>query len=42
LKIETLEGATATEVYEVVQRIMTTVKEKLDIDLEPEVKFLGF
>lgn len=41
LKIETLEGATATEVYEVVQDILSTVKNKLDIDLEPEVKFLG-
>lgn len=42
LKIETLEGATATEVHEVVQEIVSTVKEKLGIDLEPEVKFLGF
>lgn len=42
LKLETLDGATATEVYNVVQKIITTVKTKLDINLEPEVKFLGF
>jgi UDP-N-acetylmuramate dehydrogenase len=41
LKIETLPGATAQEVYDVAQRIVRTVKEKLDIALEPEVKFLG-
>ncbi len=42
LKIETLDGASASEVYEVVHEIITTVKEKLGIDLETEVKFLGF
>lgn len=42
LKIETIEGATATEVFEVVQEITKTVQEKLGITLEPEVKFLGF
>lgn len=42
LKIETLEGATASEVYNVVNEIVSTIKTKLDIDLEPEVKFLGF
>lgn len=42
LKIETLDGASASEVYKVIQEIVTTVKEKLGIDLEPEVKFLGF
>ena len=42
LKLETLEGATATEVYDVVQTIVSTVKTKLDITLEPEVKLLGF
>lgn len=41
LKIVTHEGATATEVYDVVQEILATVKEKLDIELEPEVKFIG-
>lgn len=42
LKIETLPGATATEVYSVVQEILSTVKSKLDIDLETEVKLIGF
>ena len=42
LKIETLSGATAAEVYDVVTEIITTVKDKLDITLEAEVKFLGF
>jgi UDP-N-acetylmuramate dehydrogenase len=41
LKIETLPGATAQNVYDVTQEIIKTVKEKLDINLEPEVKFLG-
>lgn len=41
LKIETLDGADASEVYAVVQEILTTVREKLGITLEPEVKFLG-
>lgn len=41
LKIETLPGATAQNVYDVTQDIIRTVKEKLDITLEPEVKFLG-
>lgn len=42
LKIETLDGATSSEVYEVVQEIVQAVKEKLGIALEPEVKLLGF
>ncbi|MFZ1812028.1 MAG: FAD-binding protein [Candidatus Saccharimonadales bacterium] len=41
LKLATLDGATAREVYDVTQEIVTTVKTKLGIDLEPEVKFLG-
>lgn len=41
LKIETLPGATATEVYEVVQEILNTVQTRLAVKLEPEVKFLG-
>ncbi len=41
LKISTLPGASAQEVYDVANEIITTVKEKLSIDLEPEVKFLG-
>lgn len=41
LKIETLEGATAQEVYDVAQEIIATVRERLDITLTPEVRFLG-
>lgn len=41
LKLATLEGATAQEVYDVTQEIIRNVKDKLGIDLEPEVKFLG-
>jgi UDP-N-acetylmuramate dehydrogenase len=41
LKIETLAGATAEEVYTVTQEIITTVQDKLDITLIPEVRFLG-
>lgn len=41
LKIEALEGATASEVSAVAHEIMTTVKDKLDITLTPEVRFLG-
>lgn len=41
LKIETLPGATAQDVYTLSRHIIDTVKEKLDIDLEAEVKFLG-
>ena len=41
LKVQTLEGATAQEVYEVTKLIVETVKQKLDINIEPEVKFLG-
>lgn len=41
LKLETLPGATATEVAAVVREIQTTVQEKLGIELEPEVKFMG-
>lgn len=41
LKIETLPGATAAEVYGVAQEIITTVKNKLDITITPEVRFLG-
>lgn len=41
LKIETLPGATAQDVYDVTQLILDAVKDKLDISLEPEVKFLG-
>lgn len=41
LKVSTLPGATAQEVYDVASEIIATAKAKLDIDLEPEVKFLG-
>ncbi len=41
LKIVTHQGATASQVYDVVQEILSTVREKLDIQLEPEVKFIG-
>ncbi|TXG76788.1 FAD-binding protein [Patescibacteria group bacterium] len=41
LKIETLEGATASDVYTVAQEIISTVKEQLDITITPEVRFLG-
>jgi UDP-N-acetylmuramate dehydrogenase len=41
LKIETLPGATAQEVCDVSRHIIDTVKQKLGIDIEAEVKFLG-
>jgi UDP-N-acetylmuramate dehydrogenase len=41
LKLQTLEGATAQNVYNVVEDITNTVHVKLGITLEPEVKFLG-
>ncbi len=41
LKIENTGGATSQQIYEVVQEIITTVKEKLGITLVPEVRILG-
>jgi UDP-N-acetylmuramate dehydrogenase len=41
LKLENLGQASAREMYDVVQTILGTVKEKLGIELEPEVRFLG-
>lgn len=41
LKIENTGGASAQEIYDVVQQILTTVREKLDIELTPEVRFIG-
>ncbi len=41
LKVENTRGATAQEIYDVVQEIIRTVKEKLGVTLEPEVRFLG-
>ena len=34
-------GATATDIYELIQHIQKTVKEKFQVELEPEVRFLG-
>ena len=42
LKIENMGDATAQQIYDVAQEIVHTVKEKLDIDLTPEVRFLGY
>jgi len=41
LKIENTGGATAQQIYSVSQEIVRTVKTSLDIDLIPEVRFLG-
>lgn len=41
LKIENTGSATAQQIYNVAQEIVRTVKEKMDIDLTPEVRFLG-
>ncbi|MBP9738872.1 FAD-binding protein [Candidatus Saccharibacteria bacterium] len=41
LKIENIGSASAQEIYDVAQIIISTVKEKLNITLEPEVQFLG-
>lgn len=41
LKIVNTGGATAQDIYNVHLLITSTVKEKLGIELEPEVKFLG-
>lgn len=41
LKIENTGGATSQQIYDVAQEIIHTVKEKLDVDLVPEVRFLG-
>lgn len=41
LKLEALDGATASEIRRVVSMITTTVKEKLDITIVPEARFLG-
>jgi UDP-N-acetylmuramate dehydrogenase len=41
LKIENTGGATAQQIYNVAQEIIATVKTQLDVDLEPEVRFLG-
>lgn len=41
LKLVNLGGATAQDIYKVHQEIVATVKQKLSVELEPEVKFLG-
>lgn len=41
LKLENTGGATSRQIYDVAQEIINTTREKLDITLEPEVKFLG-
>lgn len=41
LKIENIGDATAQEIYDVSREIIRTVKDKLAIDLDPEVRFLG-
>lgn len=41
LKIENAGNATAQEIYAVAQEIIATVKTKLGVDLEPEIRFLG-
>lgn len=41
LKLEALDGATAKDIYDVVQHIVSTVKTTLDIDIHPEVRILG-
>lgn len=41
LKIENVGRATSQEIYNIARLIITQVKEKLDITLEPEVQFIG-
>lgn len=41
LKLENTGKATASEIHDVVEFITGTVKSRLGIDLEPEVKFIG-
>jgi len=41
LKIENAGHATSKEIYDVAQHIITTVKTKLNVSLEPEIRFLG-
>ncbi len=41
LKIENTGGATAQDIYDVVELIIGTVQSKLNIELIPEVQFLG-
>jgi UDP-N-acetylmuramate dehydrogenase len=42
LKIENTGGASAQDIYNVVQEVVATVRQKLSIELEPEVRFIGY
>ena len=41
LRLENTGGAKGQEVYDVAQEIITTIKQKLGVELKPEVRFLG-
>jgi UDP-N-acetylmuramate dehydrogenase len=41
LKIENTGGASSQQIYDVALEIVQTVKSKLGIDIEPEVRFMG-
>ena len=41
LKIENVGAATSQEIYDVAQLIITRVKTRLDVDIQPEIRFLG-
>lgn len=41
LKLENTGGASSQNIYDVAQEIVSTVKQKLGVDLVPEVRFLG-
>lgn len=41
LKLENARDATAQQIYDVAQEIIHTVKTTLNIDLDPEIRFLG-
>lgn len=41
LKIENAGRASAQDIYNVAHEIMSTVKDKLGVDIEPEIRFLG-
>ncbi len=41
LKLENTGGATSQQIYDVSQEIITAAKEKLNVTLEPEIRFLG-
>ena len=41
LKIQNMGGAHAQEIHDVCKEIVTTVKNKLGVTLEPEIRFVG-